>query len=126
MDKLRIMSVFGTRPEAIKMAPLALELARRPGIDAICCVTAQHREMLDSVLEMDKGERSVLLQDTVKQIFAQYDVDVPPEVVIELSEKAIVELGADGKIEADELKQFLIDHSSELDFAGDILDDVIT
>jgi len=48
----RVMTVFGTRPEAIKMAPLALELAKRPEFDAVCCVTAQHREMLDSVLNI--------------------------------------------------------------------------
>ena len=48
----RVMTVFGTRPEAIKMAPLALELAKRPEFDAVCCVTAQHREMLDSVLDI--------------------------------------------------------------------------
>ncbi len=52
MEKLRIMSVFGTRPEAIKMAPLVKELAGREEIESICCVTAQHREMLDSVLEV--------------------------------------------------------------------------
>ena len=52
MEKLRIMSVFGTRPEAIKMAPLVKELASRAEIESICCVTAQHREMLDSVLEV--------------------------------------------------------------------------
>ena len=44
------MSVFGTRPEAIKMAPLVLELERRPQLESVVCVTAQHREMLDSVL----------------------------------------------------------------------------
>ena len=52
MDKLRIMSVFGTRPEAIKMCPLVKELASRPEIESLCCVTAQHRQMLDSVLEV--------------------------------------------------------------------------
>ena len=52
MEKKRIMSVFGTRPEAIKMAPLVKELAAREGLASICCVTAQHREMLDSVLEV--------------------------------------------------------------------------
>ena len=52
MSKLRIMSVFGTRPEAIKMAPLVKELAARKEIESICCVTAQHREMLDSVLQV--------------------------------------------------------------------------
>ena len=52
MEKLRIMSVFGTRPEAIKMCPLVKELASRPEIESLCCVTAQHRQMLDSVLEV--------------------------------------------------------------------------
>jgi UDP-N-acetylglucosamine 2-epimerase (non-hydrolysing) len=52
MEKLRIMSVFGTRPEAIKMAPLVQELASRPEVESLCCVTAQHRQMLDSVLEV--------------------------------------------------------------------------
>ncbi len=48
------MTVFGTRPEAVKMAPLTLALAKHPDIQALCCVTAQHREMLDSVLEIFK------------------------------------------------------------------------
>lgn len=46
------MSVFGTRPEAIKMAPLVQELGRRPEFESICCVTGQHRQMLDSVLQI--------------------------------------------------------------------------
>ena len=50
MNKLRVLSLFGTRPEAVKMCPLILELARRPEFDSLVCVTAQHREMLDSVL----------------------------------------------------------------------------
>lgn len=50
MKQIRVMSVFGTRPEAIKMAPLVKELARRKDLESLCCVTAQHREMLDSVL----------------------------------------------------------------------------
>ena len=50
MNKLRVMTIFGTRPEAIKMAPLVQELSRRDECESICCVTAQHREMLDSVL----------------------------------------------------------------------------
>ena len=52
MKPVTVMTIFGTRPEAIKMAPLALELSRRENIRALCCVTAQHREMLDSVLEI--------------------------------------------------------------------------
>ncbi len=52
MKPITVMTIFGTRPEAIKMAPLALELARHPDIRPLCCVTAQHREMLDSVLNI--------------------------------------------------------------------------
>ena len=52
MNKLRIMSVFGTRPEAIKMAPLVRELAGREHFESLCCLTGQHREMLDSVMEI--------------------------------------------------------------------------
>ncbi len=51
MKKLRVMSVFGTRPEAIKMCPLALELASRPELESLVCLTGQHREMLDSVMD---------------------------------------------------------------------------
>ena len=47
---LRVLSVFGTRPEAIKMAPLVLELKKHPEIESLVCITAQHREMLDSVM----------------------------------------------------------------------------
>ncbi|MBP3888851.1 MAG: UDP-N-acetylglucosamine 2-epimerase (non-hydrolyzing) [Cellulosilyticum sp.] len=52
MNKLRVMSVFGTRPEAVKMAPLVKELEKNAEIESIVCVTAQHREMLDQVLEL--------------------------------------------------------------------------
>ena len=48
---IKVMTVFGTRPEAIKMAPLVKELKSRSEIECIVCVTAQHREMLDQVLE---------------------------------------------------------------------------
>lgn len=51
MDKIKVMTVFGTRPEAIKMAPLVKELEKREEITSIVCVTAQHRQMLDQVLE---------------------------------------------------------------------------
>ena len=52
MSKIRVMSVFGTRPEAVKMAPLVKELENHLEIESIVCVTAQHREMLDQVLEL--------------------------------------------------------------------------
>lgn len=50
MKKIKVMSVFGTRPEAIKMAPLVKELGNYENIDPVVCVTGQHREMLDQVL----------------------------------------------------------------------------
>lgn len=49
---IKVMTIFGTRPEAIKMAPLVKELEKRDNIESICCVTAQHREMLDQVLNV--------------------------------------------------------------------------
>lgn len=48
---IKVMTVFGTRPEAIKMAPLIKELQSRDNVECIVCVTAQHRQMLDQVLE---------------------------------------------------------------------------
>ena len=53
MSRIKVMTVFGTRPEAIKMAPVVLELARYPEyIEPVVTVTAQHREMLDQVLDL--------------------------------------------------------------------------
>nr|WP_302599382.1 UDP-N-acetylglucosamine 2-epimerase (non-hydrolyzing) [uncultured Cellulosilyticum sp.] len=52
MKNIKVMSVFGTRPEAVKMAPLVKELEKNVDIDNVVCVTAQHREMLDQVLEL--------------------------------------------------------------------------
>ena len=63
MKKFKIMSVFGTRPEAIKMAPLVKELAKYPDLESICCLTGQHREMLDSVMD-------------IFQLKGDYDLDI--------------------------------------------------
>ncbi len=52
MSKIKVLSVFGTRPEAIKMAPLILELQKQEEIESKVLITAQHREMLDQVLEI--------------------------------------------------------------------------
>ena len=52
MAKKKIVTVFGTRPEAIKMCPLILELKKRKELEVIVCVTAQHRQMLDQVLDI--------------------------------------------------------------------------
>ena len=51
MMKKKVMLVFGTRPEAIKMCPLVKELKQREKLEAIVCVTGQHRQMLDQVLK---------------------------------------------------------------------------
>ncbi len=49
---MKVLTVFGTRPEGIKMAPIVKELEKREGIESIVCITAQHREMLDQVLNL--------------------------------------------------------------------------
>lgn len=52
MPKLRVLSIIGTRPEAVKMAPVVQRLVHTPGIESRVCVTAQHRQMLDQVLNL--------------------------------------------------------------------------
>ena len=61
--KIKVMTVFGTRPETIKMAPLVKELQKREEMETIVCVTAQHRQMLDQVLD-------------AFQIKPDYDLDI--------------------------------------------------
>lgn len=94
MEKIRVMSVFGTRPEAIKMAPLVKELRSREEIESICCVTAQHREMLDSVMEVFEltadrdldimSPRQTLSAITTKCINGMDDVieDIKPDLIL--------------------------------------------
>ena len=52
MEKIKVMSVFGTRPEAIKMCPLVKELEKHPEIESIVCLTGQHKEMLQQVIDI--------------------------------------------------------------------------
>ena len=52
MKRLRVLAIFGTRPEAVKMAPVVKRLAATPQIESLVCVTAQHRQMLDQVLDV--------------------------------------------------------------------------
>lgn len=82
MSKLRVMSVFGTRPEAIKMAPLVKELEAEPEIESIVCVTAQHREMLDQVL-------------TAFDLHPDFDLDVmePGQTLSTITAKVLLRLG---------------------------------
>src|SRR3712207_205516 len=49
---LKVLNIFGTRPEAIKMAPVVRALAAEDGIESLVCVTGQHRSMLDQVLHL--------------------------------------------------------------------------
>ena len=82
MADIRVLSVFGTRPEAIKMSPLAIELGRREGIKSQVCVTAQHREMLDGVL-------------SVFGVAPDYDLDImrPGQTLADITSRVLSGLG---------------------------------
>lgn len=95
MTKLKVMTIFGTRPEAIKMAPLVLELQRREEeIESLVCVTAQHRQMLDQVLDFFEikpnydlnvmKERQTLTETTVRVLEGLEPVleEAKPDIVL--------------------------------------------
>ncbi len=105
MDKLRIMSVFGTRPEAIKMCPLVQELSRRPEIESLCCVTAQHRQMLDSVME-------------VFNMKADWDLNImaPRQTLSHITSKCLT--GMDEAIDALKPDMILVHGDTSTTFAG--------
>ena len=105
MEKIRVMSVFGTRPEAIKMAPLVKELAAREGIESLCCVTAQHRQMLDSVLE-------------VFHLKPDWDLDImtPRQTLSTITSKCL--LGMDEAIDALKPDMILVHGDTSTTFAG--------
>ena len=105
MSNIKVMTIFGTRPEAIKMAPLALELAKRPGIDALCCVTAQHRQMLDSVLEIFK-------------LKPDYDLNImePRQTLSTITSKCL--LGMEGVLEEAKPDLVLVHGDTSTTFAG--------
>src|SRR6476469_9973375 len=92
---IKVMTIFGTRPEAIKMAPLVLELKKRPEeFEAIVTVTAQHREMLDQVLKIFKivpdydlnimKDRQTLIEVTMRSLDGLSKVlqEVKPDIVL--------------------------------------------
>ena len=99
------MSVFGTRPEAIKMAPLVKELSGREEIESICCVTAQHREMLDSVLE-------------VFGLTPDWDLDImtPRQTLSTITSKCLT--GMDEAIDALKPDLILVHGDTSTTFAG--------
>lgn len=94
MEKIKVMSIFGTRPEAIKMAPLIKAMDKCDEIEQIVCVTAQHREMLDQVLEIFNltpdydlnimTQRQTLTGITTKALTGLEDVmnDAKPDLVL--------------------------------------------
>ena len=94
MKKIKVMTIFGTRPEAIKMAPLVKELESREQIESIVCVTAQHRQMLDQVLEtfnikpdydlniMKQGQTLVDITTRALKSLSEVISNVKPDIVL--------------------------------------------
>ena len=105
MKTIRVMTIFGTRPEAIKMAPLVQELGRRPGIESLCCVTAQHREMLDSVLQ-------------IFRLRPDYDLDImePRQTLSTITSKCL--LGVEQVVQKARPDLVLVHGDTSTTFAG--------
>ena len=105
MKPVTVMTIFGTRPEAIKMAPLVLELSRRAHLKALCCVTAQHREMLDSVLE-------------IFQLKPDYDLNImePQQTLSSITSKCL--LGMDQVLNQAKPDLVLVHGDTSTTFAG--------
>lgn len=105
MKPVRVMTIFGTRPEAIKMAPLVKELQSRPGIQSICCVTAQHRQMLDSVLD-------------IFHLKPDYDLNImePRQTLSTITTKCL--LGMEGVLEQAKPDLVLVHGDTSTTFAG--------
>ena len=105
MTPIRVMTIFGTRPEAIKMAPLVKELQGRPGILPVCCVTAQHRQMLDSVLD-------------IFHLKPDYDLNImePRQTLSTITTKCL--LGMEGVLEEAAPDLVLVHGDTSTTFAG--------
>ncbi|MGN1322891.1 MAG: non-hydrolyzing UDP-N-acetylglucosamine 2-epimerase [Bacilli bacterium] len=105
MKKIKVMSIFGTRPEAIKMAPLVKELESRKEIDNIICVTAQHRQMLDQVLE-------------TFDIKPDYDLDIMKQgqTLTEITSRVL--MGLEGVIKEAQPDIILVHGDTTTTFAG--------
>lgn len=94
MEKVKVMSVFGTRPETIKMAPLVKELGSREEFESVVCVTAQHRQMLDQVLsafeikpdyDLDIMKQGQTLSDITARVLQGLEkviAEVKPDMVL--------------------------------------------
>ena len=105
MKKFKIMSVFGTRPEAIKMAPLVKELAVRDCFESSCCLTGQHRQMLDSVME-------------IFHLRGDYDLDImeKSQTLSTITTKTL--LGMDHVIDEAQPDMILVHGDTSKTFAG--------
>lgn len=105
MKKIKVMSIFGTRPEAIKMAPLVKELESRKEIDNIICITAQHRQMLDQVLE-------------TFEIIPDYDLDImkPGQTLSEITSRVLI--GLEDIIKKEQPDIVLVHGDTTTTFAG--------
>ncbi len=102
---IKVMTIFGTRPEAIKMAPLVKELERRKEIESVVCVTAQHREMLDQVL-------------TVFNIKPDYDLNIMKQgqTLSEITSRVL--LGLEEVINKENPNIILVHGDTTTTFAG--------
>ena len=103
MNKLKVMSIFGTRPEAIKMAPVVLELQRQPEIESLVAVTAQHREMLDQVLQLF-------------DIRPNFDIMSEGQTLFDITSRAL--LGLDGVLSQAQPDVVLVHGDTTTTFAG--------
>ena len=105
MNKTKVMTVFGTRPEAIKMAPLVHALEKNENTESIVCVTAQHREMLDQVLD-------------IFGIKPDYDLNImqPRQTLATITEKSLH--GLDEVLEKAQPDIVLVHGDTSTTFAG--------
>ncbi len=105
MKKIKVMTVFGTRPEAIKVAPLIRALEQGEHTESIVCVTAQHRQMLDQVLD-------------IFHITPDYDLDImqPRQTLSTITEKSLH--GLDEVLEQAKPDMVLVHGDTSTTFAG--------
>lgn len=105
MKTIKVMTVFGTRPEAIKMAPLVHELECTEGVESVVCVTAQHRQMLDQVMD-------------IFHLKADYDLDImqPRQTLATITTKSLA--GLDEVLEQAKPDIVLVHGDTSTTFAG--------
>ena len=105
MNKIKVLSVFGTRPEAIKMAPLVKHLAALPEFESLCCLTGQHRQMLDSVMD-------------IFRLKADFDLNImqASQTLSSITSRTL--LGMDGVIESARPDLILVHGDTSTTFSG--------